>query len=174
MNYKYIIYLAGKSEVYSSLQKHLELIYPLTKKSSLGMHCTLFPFYSESAEDILIKRFYDVSSISSVLTHVENIRLFDNESIVMKLFKTPVLEDIHSKYLLKFFKHEYDGKDISYIGEYYNPHLTLGHVAGITSIEYLPSYFNVKDEIITLDKIVLARRQDEAHKWNKLAEKILE
>jgi len=154
----YIIYLSGELfKEYDSIQDYFYLHYNI-KKPALGMHCTLLRFYSDSNENILLTEFNKLTaSLNQVKANLDEPAIFANNNIVLKLYKSNELKDLHNKCIDVFFKYKLPDREAKYIEDDYNPHLTLCHVQDKNlSLDKLLIFLNHKE--ILLDKINFAKK----------------
>jgi len=167
---RYVIYLTGKVfDEYLLLQNYFISKHSSYKKPSLGMHCTLLRFYSDFDENSLIKEFNNFASLSKhIQTHTQQLDIFTQDSVVLRLEKTSPFEKLHNDCLNAFRKYEHSTSETRYIGENYNPHITICHVSNIASLPKISIGYSNK--LLTLDKIVLARKENI---WTVLSEKNL-
>jgi 2'-5' RNA ligase len=167
---RYVIYLTGKEfDEFNLVQKYYESKNISFKKPSLGMHCTLSYLYSDVDEEVLINEFNKKIKFNSITTSINKIDLFDDHAVVFRLKKTSSLDNLQNMCDIIFSKYKLLNAQKEYLGENYNPHLTVCTVPAVNSVYNLPK-INIITKEITLDKLVLVKKEDS---WKILAKKYL-
>lgn len=124
---------------------------PLNNSLSLGSHCTLCFFIMDSEKETSLLQDLVEIKFKPFEISTKDFQKFDNNSLVLTLFCSKELLNLHKKLLELASK--YSKISSKYFGENYHPHITLSKTS--TNFEKNNNLLNQK---IKVNNFILAKK----------------
>lgn len=179
---KYLVHLRPSRE-FSDLVQSYRVMFSshITKISKNVLHTTLMTIYMNLNDEEKVIHTLEGLTLSKFNVEMENLDLFDENSLVARLRKNHDLTGVHIKVidaLKKYINREenpefhgdknrratYEEYGSPYYAEFYNPHLTIAHVNPeiFGYISFNPDYFKGKGWLVS--EFYLSKKESDGWK----------